>query len=97
MRRAAKKDRNHEAIARHLVSLGYRVAETYQLGNGFPDLVVGGVDRRTGLRRVWLVEVKMPGEGLTTHEARFHQAWQGDVHIIESIAAAEQLVGIQPC
>lgn len=71
-----------------------RDVTTDQLGNGFPDLVVGGVDRRTGLRRVWLVEVKMPGATLTADEARFHQAWQGDVWIVESVAAAETLVGL---
>ena len=95
MRRAAKKDRNHNAICDHLTALGYRCLDLSRVGDGCPDVLVIGVDRRTGLRRSWLVEIKMPGERLTTHEMRFHQAWSGDVWIVESVAAAETLVGIR--
>lgn len=71
-----------------------RDVTTDQLGNGCPDVLVIGIDRRTGLRRSWLIEIKMPGATLTADEAQFHQAWQGDVWIVESVAAAETLVGL---
>ena len=94
MRRAAKKDLNHNVIANALRDVGYRVHETHQLGGGFPDLTVGGVDRRTGVCMVWLVEVKDAKGGLTPDEETFHQTWAGYVAIVRSVDDAYKLVGI---
>jgi hypothetical protein len=94
MRRAAKKDTNHNQIARALRDVGYLVHETHQLGAGFPDLTVGGIDRRAGERRVWLVEVKDAKGSLTPDEATFHAAWAGYVHIVRSVDEAYRLVGV---
>ena len=94
MRRAAKKDRNHNTIAQALRDVGYRVHETHQLGSGFPDLTVGGIDRRTGARRVWLVEVKAPKGTLTPDEAAFHQEWAGLVDTVRTVDEAYRLVGV---
>lgn len=95
MRRAAKKDRNHNAICDHLTALGYRCLDLSRVGDGCPDVLVIGVERRSGLRRAWLIEIKMPGEALTPAEQSFHGLWGDDVSIVDSIAAAEQLVGIR--
>lgn len=94
MRRAAKKDANHNTIARALRDVGYLVHETHQLGSGYPDLTVGGIDRRTGARRVWLVEVKDAGGSLTPDEETFHQAWAGYVAVVRSVDEAYRLVGV---
>lgn len=94
MRRAAKKDLNHNTIAQALRDVGYRVHETHQLGSGFPDLVVAGVDRRTGYRQRWLLEVKGAKEKLTPAEEMFHTAWDGDVVIVRTVDEAYQLVGV---
>lgn len=94
MRRAAKKDTNHNAIAGALRDVGYLVHETHQLGAGFPDLTIGGIDRKTGERRVWLVEVKEKGGSLTPDEVWFHTAWAGYVHIVRTVDEAYKLVGV---
>lgn len=60
-------DRNHAAIRDMLRELKYKVADTHEASNGFPDLVVA-IDTTTCL----LLEVKMPGEKLTEAEAKFH-------------------------
>lgn len=93
-RRAAKKDRNHNTIAAALRDVGYLVAETHQLGGGFPDLVCRGVDRRTGRRETWLIEVKERAGTLTPAEATFHAAWGDGVAIVRSVDEAYRLIGL---
>lgn len=94
MRRAAKKDTNHNVIAQALRDVGYRVAETHQLGSGFPDLVIAGIDRKTGIRQRWLIEVKGAKEKLTPDEELFHTLWAGDVVIVRTVDEAYRLVGV---
>lgn len=94
MRRAAKKDTNHNVIAQALRDVGYRVHETHQLGSGFPDLTVGGIDRRTGQRCIWLIEVKDKAGTLTPDETVFHAEWAGFVSIVRTVDDAYKLVGV---
>lgn len=94
MRRAAKKDLNHNEIAQALRDVGYLVAETHQIGSGFPDLICAGINRRTGIRSTWLIEVK-DGKGvLTDDEAAFHRQWAEYVWIIRTVDEAYRLVGV---
>lgn len=71
--RAARVDLNHGEIRDELRQLGFEVADTHSLGNGYPDLHVSKAD--------WscLVEIKQPGKenNLTPKEKQFHDAWQG--------------------
>lgn len=94
MRRAAKKDTNHNAIRDALIDVGYLVAETHQLGSGFPDLAVAGIDRKIGQRRVWLIEVKDRAGKLTPDEATFHAQWDGYVAVVRTVDEAYRLVGV---
>jgi len=97
MRRAARKDANHNAIAAELVARGYSVADTSQIGNGFPDIVVGGVNC-WGEAVNWLFEIKDPDKPLsarklTDKEADFLTNWRGLYAVIltadEAIALLE--------
>lgn len=94
MRRAARKDKNHNEIVRALRDAGYLVHETHQLGGGFPDIVVAGIDRRCGTRRVWLVEIKDRTGRLTPDEQAFCALWGEYVAIVRTIDEAYRLVGI---
>jgi len=94
MRRAARKDANHNQIAQALRDVGYRVAETHQLGAGFPDLTVGGIHRTTGQKQIWLMEIKDKTGTLTIDEATFHQEWFGYVSIVRTVDDAYRLVGL---
>ena len=76
MRRAAKRDANHEPIADVFRQLGCSVFETDRVGEGFPDLVVGP------LGASHLVEVKNPAthygrQGLNGRQSAFAAAWRG--------------------
>ena len=84
-------DANQPRIVRALRRKGLLVHVASELGRGFPDLVVG--DPLTS--RVWLCEVKNPEErwGLTEPEARFHELWQGMVHVVETAEDVLELVG----
>lgn len=80
MRRvAAKVDANHAEIRDGLRQLGFSVADTARLGNGFPDLVVGN-----GVINL-LVEVKMPRKNLTPDEKAFLETWKGPAMIAYGI------------
>lgn len=99
MRRAAKVDANQAEIVGALRDIGYSVAITSQLGGGFPDLVIGGIDRRTGLITNWLAEVKDGDKEparrrLTEDEAAWHAAWGGQVDILETVDDALRMVGV---
>lgn len=93
MRRAARVDSNHAAVAGALRLMGWHVEDTSRLGRGFPDLVCG----KQG--RVELVEVKDGSKAksqraLTADEQRVIEGFARHgvtVRIIETIEQAIQL------
>lgn len=87
MRRRAKIDANQPLIVRALRDAGATVKSTSQLGDGFPDLVVGWRGKN------FMFEVKDPTKKpserkLTDDEKAFHFGWSGQVCIIESVEDA---------
>jgi hypothetical protein len=88
VRRAARKDTNQDALVKVAKRYGCSVAYTFQLGSGFPDLVVG-IDGMFNL----LIEAKRPGGYLTPDEAQFRDGWKGQydaVYTPEQLAALVQ-------
>ena len=84
MRRAAKKDSNHNEIAGTFRQLGWSWTDTHQLGNGFPDGAAGKNNRTL------LVEIKdgsLPPSArkLTPMEQTFHDRFKGAKAIVESV------------
>lgn len=78
--RAKKIDVNQPLIVNQLRRCGFSVAVTSQLGQGFPDIVVGKYGKNL------LVELKDPDKPasarkLTPDEQKFHEAWQGNIII----------------
>lgn len=71
MRRAAKKDANHNAIAQVFIDEGCSVFDASGVGQNFPDLVVA----RNG--ETVLVEVKGQYGKLTEGQREFARRWQG--------------------
>lgn len=87
MRRRAKIDANQPEIVRVLRDAGYVVHSIAQLGNGFPDLLVGKGKKN------WLFEIKDPSQKpsqrkLTDDERGWHAAWTGQVNVIETAGEA---------
>jgi hypothetical protein len=84
MRRAARVDSNHSTIRKAFRKLGYVVADTSRLGNGFPDLVISA-NLITAL-----VEVKdgakvASARQLTEDEKQFRDNWDGLYFIVETL------------
>jgi len=84
MRRAAKADDNQPQIVKAFRQLGFSVAHTHMIGEGFPDIVVG----RSGVNT--LVEIKDGNKvkskrQLTPDEKEFHEKWKGNIIIVESV------------
>jgi hypothetical protein len=84
MTRRAKKDGNHFDIAAELEKHGYQVTDTSAVGPnaipGFPDLLVVTQTNCIGV----LIEIKMPGEGLSSAEVKFHRRYKGPLGIAYS-------------
>jgi hypothetical protein len=86
MRLRARTDKNQEEIASALEKAGCQVERKLaRLGDGIPDLLV----TRNG--KVYLLEVKRPGEQLTTKEYNWHQKFWC-AHIVHSIEEALKVV-----
>jgi len=90
MRKRARKDMNQDEIVSTFRYLGFTVAITSALGGGFPDIVIAKYGRN------WLVEIKNgdlpPSERqLTEDEKAFHDKWEGEIFIINSMDEAVAL------
>jgi len=91
MRRAAKVDENQPEIVAAFRKGGASVEHLHTIGKGCPDLVVGF----RGLNA--LVEVKdgrkPPSQRkLTKDEQKWHDAWGGQVFVVECPEDAEALL-----
>lgn len=81
---AKRTDGNQTEIVEGLRKLGYSVAVTSMMGNGFPDIVVAK-DFKT-----MLVEIKDPSQPpskrkLTADELKFHAKWNDIIVVAETI------------
>lgn len=85
MRKIARVDNNQKEIVKALRQMGCSVFSTAQLGNGFPDIIVGWKGYN------FLFEIKKPGStyrSLTHDEHMFFLSWLGQVHIIRNTEEA---------
>lgn len=84
MRRAARTDDNQKEIVDALRKAGWSVQSIASMGGGVPDLLIG----RDGLNL--LLEVKdgrkSPSKRMLTEDERdWHEKWNGNVRIVESL------------
>ena len=75
MRRAAKKDDNHNEIVQYLEKAGCLVLDLSRVGEGCPDLFIGYRGR------LYLVEIKDGNKPpsarvLTSAQEKFHEKWK---------------------
>ena len=80
-------DDNHKGIVEGLRQLGATVQSLAECGHGVPDLLCGHRGRN------FLFEVKNPDmppskRKMTPDEEKWHQRWNGTVHIVESLEDA---------
>lgn len=92
MRRAAKVDRNQQAVVQALRAAGATVWCTHTAGDGYPDIVCGFRGEN------FLLEIK-DGEQAPSHrrltqaETRFFQEWRGQVAVVNGVDEALAVVG----
>lgn len=91
MRLKAKVDDNQKEITAALRKLGCSVQILSQIGKGCPDILIGYKGRN------YLVEIKdgkkVPSaRKLTPDEKDWHEAWQGQICIIESLQDISNMV-----
>lgn len=84
MRRAAKKDANHNEVADYLRARGWSCEDCHKHGDGFPDFIAG----KPGVG--CLVEVKDKGGKLTPKEQKFAERYRGPYIVAYSGEHAEQ-------
>jgi hypothetical protein len=93
MRYHKKKDANQNPIVAELIQAGYSVRDMSAVGGALPDILVGGVDRRDGQRKNWIMEIKAKKGKLNPLQEEWHAAWRGPVHVVRSPAEALEIVG----
>ena len=81
-----RRDANHQEVKDAFTALGCSVADTADVGNGFPDLVVGIAGVTT------LVEVKTLEGAHTPEQVRFFDEWRGSHYTVRSREQAVDLV-----
>jgi len=94
MRRAARKDDNHNEIVRALISVGAIVIDLSGIGDGVPDILVGFRGQTL------LLEIKDGSRSpskrkLTEAQLKFHGNWTGGpLAIVDSVEAALRMIGV---
>lgn len=86
-------DANQSTIVRALRDIGASVQSLADLGKGVPDLLVGYRGNN------WLMEVKdwkqPPSKRrLTPDEKKWHQSWNGQVHVVETFDEALKIIQV---
>lgn len=89
-RRAARIDANQPEIVAAFRRLGFAVAVTSALGDGFPDIAISKGNRTR------LVEIKdgskVPSaRQLTDDERQFHENWKDGIEIVVSLADVDRV------
>jgi Holliday junction resolvase len=84
-------DENQAEIVRALRQIGAKVQSLAELGSGVPDILVGHRGRN------YLFEIKSPKQPpskrkLTPDEVAWHEAWRGQVAIIENFGDALKIL-----
>ena len=89
------KDANHDEIKTDLEWCGIRVFDSASVGNGFPDLVAGGIHRVTYVPQIVLLEVKTKDGKLRPGQKAFLDDWYGlPVYVVQTSAEALEKFGI---
>jgi hypothetical protein len=92
---AKRTDSNQRAIVAALRQAGYSVEILSGVGEGMPDLLVGGVSRTDGDLRCWLMEVKAQRGFLNSRQRNWRAAWRGQYAVVRTIGEALAVVGVR--
>lgn len=88
-RRAARVDKNQQAIVQALEAVGATVAYLHAVGSGVPDIAVGyrGV--------TYLLEIKSEKGRLSAVQKEWHYLWRGHVAVVRTPEEALDAIGVE--
>lgn len=91
MRRAAKKDVNHNFLADVFMKAGCTVRDTSRLGDNFPDMIVGicGINVLIEVKRD---DVPPSKSKLTDGQFKFFHEWKGWTAVVRTADEALMIV-----
>ena len=92
MRRAARTDSNQQAVIDRLREANFKVKYIKEP----VDLLVAGINPRTGRRTNVLMEVKVDGGRLTKQQVEFIAEWPGPLHIVKTGDEAVEIM-VEEC
>jgi hypothetical protein len=91
-------DENQIEIVKSLRAVGLSVAVTSNLGDGFPDIVTGGLMPCPHCNKKFsqnkLVEIKSDKGTLTEDQKKFHGLWRGNIVVVRSVEEAFDVHGV---
>jgi len=85
-RKAAKVDSNQGEIVEYLRACGFTVTSTANVGNGFPDLVVG----KYGL--TFILEVKSKKGKLRKSQEEWFEDWRGHAIVVRNMEDVRKFI-----
>jgi len=93
--RAKRTDDNQKKLVSQIRQLGWSVKHTHMVGQGLGDVIIGAMGRN------YLIEIKDPGKPksarkLSPAEVKFHEHWQGQIDIAETIEDVIKIVTGKP-
>ncbi len=95
----SRTDSNQGQIVEDLRRVGMSVHVTSNVGDGFPDLVTGGIMPcplcRRRFRQTKLIEVKSQVGILTPDQQEFHHIWRGQLDVARTSDEALRIVGVR--
>jgi hypothetical protein len=93
MRQKARIDENQPDIVKRLRQLGASVWPTHQLGDGFPDIIVGIFGKNILFE---IKDEKKPPskKKLTKDEKKWHDNWKGQIHVIYNFTDALNVINL---
>jgi hypothetical protein len=92
---AKRIDANQPSIVRALREIGATVQSLAEVGDGCPDILVGYRGRNLVFE---IKDWKQPPskKRLTPHEKKWHESWNGSVHVIETFGDALKILNASP-
>ena len=94
MRRAAKRDRNHQEIVAALRKVGATVVDLGAVGQGVPDLLVGHRGK-TLLMEIKDGEKRPSARHLTDDQEKFFASWNGGgLAVVDNVEAALRMISV---
>lgn len=90
-----RRDTNHSDIKQALIEAHFTVFDAADVGEGFPDLVVGGYHQKLEVPYNALMEIKTDDGKLRPGQKQFMETWRGQIAVVRNRQEALAVFGIE--